>query len=111
MQLFKLFGIGAITYSTVSLCFTPIILLLYLGSQEKVSARHASWIAYLQQFTFVIKHESGKLNKVADALSRRHNLISTLHVSVPGFDSFAELYSSDPFFFQDLGVNSNQCSR
>lgn len=41
----------------------------HLGSQDKISARHASWIAFLQQFTFVIKHQSGRTNKVADALS------------------------------------------
>ncbi|CAA7053553.1 unnamed protein product [Microthlaspi erraticum] len=72
--------------------------LKHLGSQEKISARHASWIAFLQQFTFVIKHQSGRTNKVADALSRRHNLLATLEVSVPGFSSFAELYPLDPFF-------------
>lgn len=56
-----------------------------MGSQDKVSARHAAWFAYLQQFTFVIKHKAGTLNKVADALSRRQSLLSTLHVSVTGF--------------------------
>lgn len=34
--------------------------LKHLGSQDKISARHASWIAFLQQFTFVIKHQSGR---------------------------------------------------
>lgn len=78
--------------------FTDHVALKYLGTQDKISSRHASWTAYLQQFTFVIKHQSGKLNKVADALSRRHALVSTLRVSVPGFESFVELYPSDPFF-------------
>lgn len=72
--------------------------LKHLGSQDKISARHASWIAFLQQFTFVIKHQSGCSNKVADALSRRHSLLATLHVSVPGFSVFAELYPMDPYF-------------
>lgn len=72
--------------------------LKHLGSQEKISARHASWIAYLQQFTFVIKHQSGRTNKVADALSRRHTLLATSEASVMGFSSFAELYPLDPFF-------------
>ncbi|WZY94938.1 hypothetical protein YC2023_067267 [Brassica napus] len=51
-----------------------------------------------QQFTFVIKHTSGVSNRVADALSRRHSLLSVLHVSVPGFSTFADLYPTDPFF-------------
>ncbi|CAA7028462.1 unnamed protein product [Microthlaspi erraticum] len=73
----------------------------------KVSSRHASWIAYLQQFTFSIRHKAGKLNRVADVLSRRHTLLTTMHVNVPGFASFSELYESDPFFSRILtDVNS-----
>lgn len=72
--------------------------LKHLGSQDKISARHASWIAYMQQFTFIIKHQSGRTNKVADALSRRHSLLATLQLDVPGFASFTDLYPSDAFF-------------
>ncbi|XP_013589557.1 PREDICTED: uncharacterized protein LOC106297989 [Brassica oleracea var. oleracea] len=72
--------------------------LKHLGSQDKISSRHASWIAFLQQFTFVIKHLSGKTNKVADALSRRHSLVATLQVSVPGFAALPDLYPTDPYF-------------
>lgn len=43
--------------------------LKHLATQDGVYARHASWIAYLQQFTFVLKHRSGSSNRVADALS------------------------------------------
>ena len=78
--------------------FTDHVALKYLGTQDKISSRHASWTAYLQQFTFVIKHQSDKLNKVADALTRRHALVSTLRVSVVGMECFAELYQTDPFF-------------
>ncbi|KAL0689468.1 hypothetical protein Bca4012_089146 [Brassica carinata] len=51
--------------------------------QGKVSSRHASWISYLQQFTFVIKHTSRASNRVADAPSRHHSLLAVLHTSVP----------------------------
>ncbi|CAA7058262.1 unnamed protein product [Microthlaspi erraticum] len=78
--------------------FTDHDALRHLDSQVKVSARHASWIAFLQQFTFTIRHQSDKLNRVADALSRRHTLLTTMHTSVPGFAAFAELYASDPYF-------------
>ena len=45
-------------------------------------------------------------------MSRRHALVSTLRVSVPGFDIFADLYPMDPFFspiWMDLthGVRSD----
>lgn len=78
--------------------FTDHDALKHLDSQVKVSARHANWIAYLQQFTFTIRHKSGKLNRVADALSRRHSLLRTLHASVTGFASFSDIYESDPYF-------------
>ncbi|KAI9161122.1 hypothetical protein LWI28_014596 [Acer negundo] len=49
--------------------------LRHLHSQDKISSRHAAWSAYLQQFTFVLKHKAGVSNRVADALSRRVNLL------------------------------------
>lgn len=78
--------------------FTDHDALKHLDSQSKISSRHASWIAYLQQFTFVIRHQSGKTNKVADALSRRHTLLATFHTTVPGLASIADLYVTDPYF-------------
>lgn len=78
--------------------FTDHDALKHLDSQVKVSARHANWIAYLQQFTFTIRHKSGKLNRVADALSRRHSLLTTMHTFVTGFASFADLYATDSYF-------------
>lgn len=38
------------------------------------------------------------MNHMVDALSRRHSLLSSFHVSVPGFASFVDLYEMDPFF-------------
>lgn len=83
--------------------------LKHLDSQAKVSSRHATWIAFLQQFTFTIRHQSGKLNKVADALSRRHFLVTTMHTVIPGFAALDDLYIMDPFFasiFRDVQLGS-----
>jgi len=66
-----------------------------MGSKDKISSRHASWAAYLQQFNFVIKHKAGTQNRVADALSRRKNLLVDMRVKVLGFNSFQKLYASD----------------
>lgn len=35
---------------------------------------------------------------MADALSRRHGLLSTMHTVAPGFAVFADMYQTDPFF-------------
>ena len=72
--------------------------LKHINSQDKLSSRHAIWAAYIQQFSFVIKHKSGALNRVADALSRRTSLLITMQTKVLGFDLFRELLSSDPYF-------------
>jgi hypothetical protein len=45
--------------------------LQFITRQEKLNQRHAKWIEFMQNFTFVIKHIYGNANKVADALSRR----------------------------------------
>ncbi|XP_020877200.1 uncharacterized protein LOC110227444 [Arabidopsis lyrata subsp. lyrata] len=78
--------------------FTDHDALRHLDRQAKVSTRHASWIAYLQQFTFSIKHKAGTLNRVANALSRRHTLLASTYTMVPSFASFADLYESDVYF-------------
>ena len=49
--------------------------LQYLNSQGKLNQRHLKWVEFLQSYTFVLKHRSGKSNRVADALSRRHLLL------------------------------------
>ncbi|KAH9681591.1 Endonuclease [Citrus sinensis] len=78
--------------------YTDHAALKYLNSQDKLSHRHATWTAFLQQFTFVMKHTSGESNRAADALSRRTSLLTQMHNQVLGFDTFRELYASDPYF-------------
>ncbi|KAH9801674.1 Endonuclease [Citrus sinensis] len=72
--------------------------LKYLNSQDRLSHRHATWTAFLQQFTFVVKHTSGESNRAADALSRRTSLLTHMHNQVLRFDTFRELYASDHYF-------------
>ena len=72
--------------------------LKHINSQDKLSSRHAVWAAYIQKFSFVIKHKSGALNRVVDALSRWASLLITMQTKVLGFGLFRELLSSDPYF-------------
>lgn len=64
------------------------------------SGRHAKWVAYLQKFTFSLKHKSKVQNKDADALSRKVNLSATLRVHVARLDLFHEMYGGDLDFGQ-----------
>ena len=59
---------------------------------------HARWISFIQRFTFSIKHKSGKLNRVADALSRKAACLISIRVDIFGFDHFKELYHKDRDF-------------
>ncbi|GKC41479.1 hypothetical protein Tco_1059201 [Tanacetum coccineum] len=62
----------------------------------KLIPRHAKWVKFMQFYSFLIKHKAGTLNKVADALSQRHILLSTMQIQIVGVDIFKELYVNDP---------------
>ncbi|GJY38339.1 RNA-directed DNA polymerase [Tanacetum coccineum] len=72
--------------------------LKFINGQHKLKPRHAKWVEFIQDFSFVIRHKVGSNNQVADALSRRHLLITTMHIRVQGFDLFSGLYCDDPDF-------------
>ncbi|KAM0066873.1 putative nucleotidyltransferase, Ribonuclease H [Helianthus debilis subsp. tardiflorus] len=72
--------------------------LKYIQGQHKLQSRHAKWVEFLQIFTFTIKHKSGKLNKGADALSRKFLLLQTLCPRVIGLDAIKDGYSTDSEF-------------
>ena len=60
--------------------------------QEKLNQRHAKWIEFMHNFTFVIKHIAGNANKVADALSKRCLILQEFQVKTLGFDHLNDMY-------------------
>ena len=72
--------------------------LKYLKGQGKLNKRHAKWVEFLEQFPYVIKHKKGKPNVVADALSRRYALFTSLETKFIGFEHIKELYEHDFVF-------------
>ncbi|XP_057770971.1 uncharacterized protein LOC130990758, partial [Salvia miltiorrhiza] len=68
------------------------------NGQHKLNKRHARWMEFIETFPYVIKYKQGKENVVADALSRRYALISTLDAKLLGFECIKSLYEHDADF-------------
>ncbi|XP_076917203.1 uncharacterized protein LOC143577178 [Bidens hawaiensis] len=71
---------------------------LHIRTQDKISHKHGRWLAFLEKFTFVFKHKNGVSNRVADALSRRGNLLVAVRINVLGLDVIREQLTTDPYF-------------
>lgn len=80
--------------------FIDHIALKYLNTQKKFSSRHAKWVSFLQGYTFVLKHKSGKQNQVANALRTHVVLLTTMVNEVVGFDAIKDLYESNNDFWR-----------
>jgi hypothetical protein len=52
--------------------------LKHLKGQGKLNQRHARWLEYIETFPYVICYKQGKENIVADALSRRYVLLTSM---------------------------------
>ncbi|XP_019059496.1 PREDICTED: uncharacterized protein LOC109117167 [Tarenaya hassleriana] len=60
--------------------------LKHLKGQTALKRRHTKWLEFIETFPYVIKYKKGKDNVVADALSRRHTLISVMETQMFGFE-------------------------
>ena len=77
--------------------------LKFLKGQQKLNKRHARWVEFIETFPYVVKYKQGKDNVVADALSRRYTLLSSLSSKIIGFDYIKDLYETDPDFAESYG--------
>jgi putative heme iron utilization protein len=59
---------------------------------------HAWWVAYIQWFTFSLKNNSGKLNCVADTMSRWGTVMVTVKGEVIVFECLKDLNEEDEYF-------------
>lgn len=84
--------------------------LKYRNSQKNLSPRHAKWVEFLQDFTFVLNHRSGKENRFANALSRVDTVLQYMFVHVVGFDILRDEYPNCPDFgiiFKEIQDNNH----
>ena len=79
--------------------------------QPKVNQKHVKWVEFLQGFTFVIKHASGKANRVVDSLSRKSLMVQESQVQVLGFDFIKYLYKYDIDFKEAYEISLNPYQR
>nr|GEX89364.1 putative reverse transcriptase domain-containing protein [Tanacetum cinerariifolium] len=93
------------TYTTYDLefyaefvLFTNHESLRYIRTQDNVSHKHGRWLAFLEKFTFVVKHKTGVSNRAADALSRRSNLLVTMQGVQAGEEP--DFFLHDGFLFK-----------
>jgi hypothetical protein len=70
----------------------------FITRQDKLNQRHAKWVEFMQNFTFVIKHISKSANKVVDDLRRRCLILQEFQVETLGFEHLKEMYQEDPNF-------------
>jgi len=60
--------------------------LKHFNSRQKISPRHVVWSEFLQSYHFLLKHKAKVQNVVADDISRRHSLLTTLQTKFIGFE-------------------------
>jgi hypothetical protein len=63
-----------------------------------LNQKHAKWVEFMQNFTFVINHIARNVNKVADALRRRSLIVQEFQVETLGFQHLKEMYKEDADF-------------
>ena len=85
--------------------------LQFVSQQEKLNQKHAKWVEYMQNFTFVIKHISGTANKVVDALSRKCLLLQEFRVKTLGFENLRDMYAGDADFGEAYEAAENPVLR
>jgi hypothetical protein len=81
--------------------------LKHLKNQLKLNRRHAKWSEFIESFPYIVKYKKRKYNVVANALSRRHILLSQLDAKILGLESIKELYAKDSYFCEPFA----KCSK
>jgi hypothetical protein len=85
--------------------------LQFISRQEKLNQRHAKWVEFMQNFTFVIKHIAGNANKVVDSLSRRCLIMQEFQVNTLGFEHLKDMYHDDADFKEAYEACANPVLR
>jgi len=91
--------------------FSDNFALQYIMQHHRLSHKHAKWVEFLQSFTFVLKHISGKESKGVDALSRKCAIMQEIQIKILGFDYLKDLDDSDVYFKEAFATCKNLVNR
>jgi hypothetical protein len=72
--------------------------LKHIRSQAKLNRHHAKWAEFIESLPYVVKHEKGKDNVIADAWWRRYTMLSQLDFKICGLETIKEQYLHDAEF-------------
>jgi hypothetical protein len=72
--------------------------LKYLKAQSNLHKLLPKWVEFIESFPCIINYKKGNENVVADALPRKHMLLTQLDVKVPSLESLCALYATDVDF-------------
>lgn len=64
----------------------------------KLNRKHVKWLEFIEKFSYVIWYKKGKENRAVDVLSKRYDLLNTLHTRLFGSEHIKTLYSQDAYF-------------
>jgi len=69
----------------------------YFQTQKKLSSKQARWQDFLAEFDYALEYKPGRINLVADALSRKAEFTAMLsHPQSPLLDHIKEGLAQDP---------------
>jgi hypothetical protein len=85
--------------------------LQFMTQQGNLNQKHAKWVKFIQNFTFLNKHISRTANKVIDALNRKCLMMQEFRVKTLGFDNLKEMYKDDPYFKEAYEASENPILR
>ena len=87
--------------------------LKHINGQHKLRGKHVKWVDFLQTFDFATKCKTGKTNLIADALSRKYNMLSILGARVLGFEMIQNQYKQFLIFLictSNVRLSPRECS-
>jgi hypothetical protein len=84
--------------------------LQYINNQAKLNKQHMKWVEFLQSCSFLLKYNSRRSNRVANALSKIA-LLTTMTLEMVGPKEMKNLYGANVDFAKAWKASKEPCIR